>query len=932
MAKKTYTLEVDVEASSETLDSAIKKMEDMVALKKQLKGGLIDIPDKDVEKIIKQKQNIDELTTSIKKQEKVIKERTEEELNHAAAQQRQNKIEKEYIELKKLEAVIEDKEAGRLEKLEARNKQLTIARRKLNDTDKEYLLKLKQINAELDLNNAEIKENSDKLGKQRLNVGNYTESIKDALHETGLFNGTLGNLAKTLTDIKKRLHESSEEGKGFGSAMKIAAAGVALLALKALADLDQGFKDFIGGVSASIFDLGGLLGNANKELEKANIAARDEVRRLRLEVQAATLDQEDFNEIANDTTIGFDARNKAINESIRLGEIRAKSEVELAQLTLDLANKQIAADKQNAPSGKAKEESLQKQAEAQLALNEAIDKQDDLVRQNDERIREFNVQRANAEVDLLLKKKQSYNSDKVLLENRLADEKRQLEERKKDADKLLKVNQKTTAEEIRIFKEQTGIKFNENELLGEQDAVLLQRKIEGIKQTVINQKGENEQVGIGIEATTLLAKIVKQAQENKIENDKQIKKLQEEEIQRLRTIAQIEREIFAMEQKQEVKLLEDSLADREESNQETLDSILNGENLFNGKVLKARKLQINALKDAELDLAAERIKLLELQAEHEKKLLETSEKDNAIRAEKIKKIDAQLEIDKENIQLEAAKKREENAKKEAENLKAINQAQVTAIATQTDFVLGKVDEQLERRSQERLDRIDKEESRNDEALERQIKRAEEGKENDLETYALKQAELEKLRQEELKKQQRREKIMAYYSLLSGYAKTDADSALPKAARDIAISEAISAAFAEKGGIVGEVTDTTTIGSSRTHGAGMDRLVMADKREGILTVSQMRNLGGREGFYNLQEMLNNPISDDIMFPQVPVFIEARENKKESIKPLLQELIAITKNKPVSNNRLDKDMNVITETMKDNNKYIIKRITKKPPFKR
>jgi hypothetical protein len=63
--------------------------------------------------------------------------------------------------------------------------------------------------------------------------------------------------------------------------------------------------------------------------------------------------------------------------------------------------------------------------------------------------------------------------------------------------------------------------------------------------------------------------------------------------------------------------------------------------------------------------------------------------------------------------------------------------------------------------------------------------------------------------------------------------------------------------------VGEISNTTEIGqlgASKTHGVGMDRLVVADRREGILTVQEMNALGGRDGFYNLKQILNNP-SDD-----------------------------------------------------------------------
>jgi len=180
VAKKTYSLEVDVEASSASLNDAIKQMEKMVSLKDKLSGGIMSISDKDVNEIIRQKQAIDGLTEGIKKQKKVIQEKTEAELRETAAKQLQSKAEREAIELLKLEAIVSDKAAGRLEKLEARNRQLVIARKKLADTDKDYARTLKVINAELDKNNAEIKSNLDLAGKQQKNIGNYKSAL-DAL-------------------------------------------------------------------------------------------------------------------------------------------------------------------------------------------------------------------------------------------------------------------------------------------------------------------------------------------------------------------------------------------------------------------------------------------------------------------------------------------------------------------------------------------------------------------------------------------------------------------------------------------------------------------------------------------------------------------------------------------------------------------------------
>ena len=78
-----------------------------------------------------------------------------------------------------LQAVVtlEDKEAGTLEKLSARNKQLANERKKLNLETKEGRKELKEINKEIDKNNKVIRDNSDSLKKQKINIGNYASAI-----------------------------------------------------------------------------------------------------------------------------------------------------------------------------------------------------------------------------------------------------------------------------------------------------------------------------------------------------------------------------------------------------------------------------------------------------------------------------------------------------------------------------------------------------------------------------------------------------------------------------------------------------------------------------------------------------------------------------------------------------------------------------------
>jgi len=97
---------------------------------------------------------------------------------------------------------IENKQAGTLQKLAARNKLLRSEREKLNLGTTKGIARLKTINAELDKNNDLIQENSDQLKQQKLNVGNYTDSVKDALKSSTLFGRATTFITDAFTKFK----------------------------------------------------------------------------------------------------------------------------------------------------------------------------------------------------------------------------------------------------------------------------------------------------------------------------------------------------------------------------------------------------------------------------------------------------------------------------------------------------------------------------------------------------------------------------------------------------------------------------------------------------------------------------------------------------------------------------------------------------------
>lgn len=155
-------------------------------------------------------KGFNDTTKKTKKVTDDIKQATDDEvkarLKQQAAVNEQKKRLKEII-------VLENQEAGTLQKLAARNNILRQEREKLNLDTKEGQDRLKAINAELDKNNDFIKENSDKLKQQKLNVGNYKDSVKDAIKESGVFGESFDKLSKVIEVSKGAFEDISKEIK-----------------------------------------------------------------------------------------------------------------------------------------------------------------------------------------------------------------------------------------------------------------------------------------------------------------------------------------------------------------------------------------------------------------------------------------------------------------------------------------------------------------------------------------------------------------------------------------------------------------------------------------------------------------------------------------------------------------------------------------------
>lgn len=122
-----------------------------------------------------------------------------------------------------------EKAAVSIQSLTDANKKLREERKRIDITTAEGQKQIEAINKSLDRNNNLIKQNSDTLAKNRLNVGNYTQSIKDAVPQIDKFTGGLGSAAQGIQATTK----SSLAFIATPIGAVVAALGIALASLTA---------------------------------------------------------------------------------------------------------------------------------------------------------------------------------------------------------------------------------------------------------------------------------------------------------------------------------------------------------------------------------------------------------------------------------------------------------------------------------------------------------------------------------------------------------------------------------------------------------------------------------------------------------------------------------------------------------------------------
>lgn len=235
------------------------------------------------------------------KLKKQLVELTDEQIKGKIKFQKANQEQKKTLQD---ELILQDKQAGTLEKLMASSRKLRREREKLNLETEEGKKRLKEINEELDDNNEVVRENSDALKQQKLNVGNYTESIQEATGELG---GMIGEIRDSVNSIKDQAKAFREQAKSADSAkkkMQLLGKATKALGIGALIALLSSVVSSLGDTRRGVLNMEGTMKKFTASIAMMGNKTMDFFTKISLKVEKFALGfQQMLNPLKNDPII-----------------------------------------------------------------------------------------------------------------------------------------------------------------------------------------------------------------------------------------------------------------------------------------------------------------------------------------------------------------------------------------------------------------------------------------------------------------------------------------------------------------------------------------------------------------------------------------------------------------------------------------------------
>ena len=449
--------------------------------------------------------------------------------------------------------------------------------------------RMQELAEEINNNSNTLKEYDAALGDNFRNVGNYKGAITEALQESGLFGKELGMInkvqetftkvtqgaGKAVSNIKddfaafkgnilkgnKATGKSIKSLKGLRLALIQTGIGAIVVALGLLLalmskwqpviDLATKAMTILGTVINELVERAGKLGTAIVKLFKGDFKGAAEeatkavdnfgsaiidaakngakiadlegkLRALRREVDKNVQSLESQKAIAqliaDDNTRNFELRRKKAEKVRKLDKEIAEEKLRLANKEYALALLQSKNNKKDEAARTKSHEAILKRRQAQLDLR--------LVTQENAKLqREINRDQLEAQLDILI---DGFDNQKTINEKLIEDDKKTFDERRNILAATAQLGTKSFEEQIAIIQKLTKEQVNANDLLAEQDAVALVKKIEALKLDEISQTRLLEIIRERRTAVSDFAELEKDLNEQELESTKQteLKKLE----------------------------------------------------------------------------------------------------------------------------------------------------------------------------------------------------------------------------------------------------------------------------------------------------------------------------------------------------------------------------------------------------------------------
>lgn len=891
---------------------------------------------------------VKKLDAAEKEAQKTAEKEKKNSDEYIKAQAVQALVDKARIARLKAIAIEQSNQIGLEQKLLAANTRLRLDRAALTGVEADYKEQLKAINEQLDKNNALIKENSDKQKQQALTVGDYKNQIKEALAETTGFGSVIAKVTgfvnayeETLRAQKVALAEDAlaTTGDTVAHEANIAAikaeeaatqklslakralnaitspAGIALalvaafaLMLKYLTSINQEVKDFFSAIGAAVSDLGSS-GNEFSKLEKLVVKFRKEINGLKKDLQELNDTAGDLGEQANDETLALGLRKQFLDEAAKARIKAAEKEVEIALRKKEIVDQELKAEESRYGNraGSANQEFYDAQAEAAAELFEANDKLGDLDRILSQEKRKFTIQEITDQIELIRSKKLGADSAVETLKKQVADETTILTNRRASLAKLETEQKKAQDEEIQLLTEFGLSKKEIDDLIAETDAVALARELKSFGQA---EKGFRLSVG----QTEELAKVVLEAQKNKLDRTDAQNKLDDKAIENAVELVRLEKELLKTQQQAEQLVLDETIAEKEKKQAIAIKRSFNDSQFFNKKTedaaLKSIEEKETAQEEAnkaaqaqELQQYEDATKLIRDEVLAQKKEKELGDKEiEILHAQHLARVqqlnDKYTSIQSDKVTFLAEREKERTDK----TLKGI--AQVTT----------ELEKALDARAQREAKEADRAINKREQSIEIQQRLAERGLDNTLAFERKKLAEQEVARKEAEEKAVRQQQALALAQQFNGFLQA-ALKETPTPSGGEAIMSATRNTFLAKG-IAEGFMQFAADGNNMIEGAGTttsDSIpFMLSKKEAVIKASE--NVKHNDAVVDLNGGVfgDNWIKKtDLKATSSNIANSLLIQQNEEVKSLLREIA----NRPIQQVNVDQLGNIIETVYKN-----------------